>query len=143
MTKTTNFEISKKLAEIGFKVKTNAEKCWVKPRMSIYDNFTLTNFNFQVPAHCDDWFLSYDLETLLDALPRNISVMEEIYPTDFNLNIDLNENVQTISYIEEGTYRSLQEHHPEAFIVATQNESLADTAGRLIILLHEKNLIKF
>ena len=141
MTKTTNFEISKKLAEIGFKVK--AEKCWAKIRHSVSSEFNLVNLNYAVPAHCDDWFLSYDLETLLDALPRNISVMEEIYPTDFNLNIDLNENVQTISYIEEGTYRSLQEHHPEAFIVATQNESLADTVGKMIILLHEKNLIKF
>jgi hypothetical protein len=141
MTKTTNFEISKKLAEIGFKAK--AEKCWAKIRHSVSSEFYLVSLDFAVPQNCDVWILSYDLETLLNALPRNISVMEEIYPTDFNLNIDLNENVQTISYIEEGTYRSLQEHHPEAFIVATQNESLADTAGRLIILLHEKNLIKF
>jgi adenosylmethionine-8-amino-7-oxononanoate aminotransferase len=33
MTKTTNFEISKKLAEIGFK--KEAEKCWAKIRHSV------------------------------------------------------------------------------------------------------------
>jgi len=101
MTKTTNYEISKKLAEIGFKAK--AEKCWAKIRHSVLSEIDLVNLDFTVPQHCDEWVLSYDLETLLDALPEII-------------NIGLSRN---------------------------KNESLADNAGRLLILLHEKNLIKF
>ena len=126
MTKTTNFEISKKLAEIGFKAKTNAEKCWVKPRMSKYDNFTLTNLDFQVPAHCDEWFPSYDLETLLDALPEKIEVGIDRTP-------------QSQLYFDKISFGNFN------FIIGRiqENESLADAAGRFIIFLRENNLIKF
>jgi len=120
MTKTTNFEISKKLAEIGFEAETSTSISMLETKD----------------------YPSYDLETLLDALPKAFGVMQEIYETGFHLNIDLNENAQTFSYIEDGLL-SLQEHHEEAFVIKTQEESLADTAGRMIILLHEKNLIKF
>jgi hypothetical protein len=144
MIKTTNYEISKKLAEIGFKAK--AEKCWAKIKHSVQhpslSEFNLVNLDFAVPQNCDEWVLSHDLETLLDALPKAFDVMQEIYPTGFHLNIDLNENAQTFSYIEDGLL-SLQEHHEEAFVVKTQEESLADVAGRMIIALHKKNLIKF
>jgi hypothetical protein len=126
MTKTTNFEISKKLAEIGFKAKTVTEKCWVKPRMSTYDYFTLTNFYFQVPAYYDDWFPSYDLETLLNALPEKIKVGIDRTP-------------QSKLYFDKISFGNIN-----FFINRTQeNESLADILGRFIIYLHEKNLIKF
>ena len=107
MIKTTNYEISKKLKEIGFKAE--AEKCWAKIRNSVLSEFHLVNLDYAVPQNCDEWVLSYDLETLLDALPPSI----------------INYNYDPYGFNKE------------------ENESLADTAGRLIIWLHEKNLIKF
>jgi hypothetical protein len=126
MSKTTNFETSKKLSEIGFKAK--AEKCWAKIRHSVLSEFDLVNLDFTVPQHCDEWVLSYDLETLLDALP-DLILGENKYKENYRLTYN---SVLGFFYpnLEKGFYKK-------------ENESLADTAGRLIILLHEKNLIKF
>ena len=121
MIKTTNYEISKKLAEIGFKAK--AEKCWAKIKHSVQhpslSEFNLVNLDFAVPQNCDEWVLSHDLETLLDALPDTIGGRLMIH--------------------KEGMY--YQEYMVE--VQKQKNESLADTAGRLIINLYENNLIKF
>jgi len=59
MTKTTNFEISKKLAEIGF----SRQPFWV---------WTSKDCCCPYETHLDG-FRAYDLETLLDALPDIIS----------------------------------------------------------------------
>ncbi len=103
MTTTTNFEISKKLAEIGF----SRQAFWV---------WTSKGCCCPFETYLDG-FRAYDLETLLDALPKNYLVKNDWL--ECFLNRDFN-----------GTKR-------------LENESLADTAGRLLILLHEKNLIKF
>lgn len=126
MTKTTNYEISKKLAEIGFKAK--AEKCWAKIRHSVLSEIDLVNLDFTVPQNCDEWVLSYDLEILIDALP-DLILGENKYKENYRLTYN---SVLGFFYpnLEKGFYKK-------------ENESLADTAGRLIILLHEKNLIKF
>jgi hypothetical protein len=71
-----------------------------------------------------------DLETLLDALPKSLKSKLEL----------------RIWYDKKSTYIGYQnfEGFDKALNLKQQeNESLADTAGRLIILLHEKNLIKF
>jgi hypothetical protein len=133
MSKTTNYEISKKLAEIGFEAETGFY--WYE-----YDKGE--EMRYIADADGAGKYKAYDLEILLDAIPKTLSVMQEIYPIGFHLNIDLNESAQTFSYIEDGLL-SLQEHHEEAFVIKTQDESLADTAGLLIIWLYEKNLIKF
>ena len=112
--KTTNFEISKKLAEIGFKKNSIigyfTSKCGGGGRFyvsdGIRDGYTLECYLF-------------DLETLLDALPNTISGPLMIY--------------------KEGMY--YQESMIE--VAKLENESLADCAGKLLILLYEKNLIKF
>jgi hypothetical protein len=97
MSKTTNYEISKKLAEIGFKAETSTSMSMLETKD----------------------YPSYDLETLLDALPDTIGGCLMIY--------------------KEGMY--YQESMVE--VQKQKNESLADTAGRLIIELYENNLIKF
>ena len=107
MTKTTNYEISKKLEEIGFNKETNFYY-----RKNDKELFINTPPNLKYP---EEFFLkSYDLETLLDALPDIIGGCLMIY--------------------KEGMY--YQESMIE--VAKLENESLADTAGRLIIKLHKK-----
>ena len=124
MTKTTNFEISKKLAEIGFKAQ--AEKCWAKIRHSVSSEFNLVNLDFAVPQNCDEWVLSYDLEILLNVLPEKIKVGIDRTP-------------QSKLYFDKISFGNIN-----FFIGRTQeNESLADILGRFIIYLHENYSIKF
>ena len=64
---------------------------------------------------------AYDLETILDALRQTRKRIMIVGKSDnWGINFDYEFN----KYSQE-------------------NESLADTAGRLLLLLHEKNLIKF
>ena len=130
MTKTTNFEISKKLAEIRFKAK--AEKCWAKIKHSVSSEFNLVNLDFSVPLNCDEWVLSYDLETLLNVLPEKIKVGIDRTP-------------QSKLYFDKISFGYAKEPKIgfQFYYRIQENESLADTVGRWIILLHEKNLIKF
>jgi len=70
-----------------------------------------------------------DLETLLDALPVGIDQEDKRY----DLVIEQN------SFI----YYSDTEGNELVKVDRKNNESLADMAGRVIILLESKNLIKF
>ena len=70
-----------------------------------------------------------DLETLLDALPVGMDQEDKRY----DLVIEQN------SFI----YYSDTEGNELVKVGRKNNESLADTAGRAIILLHAENLIKF
>lgn len=109
--KTTNFEISKKLAEIGFKPNDEESKIW--------------NYEGQVKWE----YPAYDLETLIDALPKNIG-----------------SNQQLRIWFGEDTFIGYQNWNgfvPELTIKQKENESLADTAGRLLIKLHETGIINF
>jgi hypothetical protein len=121
MTKTTNYEISKKLEEIGF----SRQAFWV-----------WISKNCCAPYQTDyDGFLSYDLEILLDALPSEI----EYFGNDAYFRMSKDQ-----FWYEEFCNCPfdcpVKRHYN---IKIKENESLADTAGRLIILLHENNLIKF
>jgi hypothetical protein len=145
MTKTTNFEISKKLAEIGFKKETDyffylTKPDWYNKAWSWQYVWHYATEGWDDANNDSNFLPSYDLETLIDALPKNISEMGYVYPTGYHLNINLSQ-LSTISYIEDDLH-SLRDNHP-VFVEKRENESLADTAGRLLILLHEKNLIKF
>jgi len=79
-----------------------------------------------------------DLETLLDALPSSIPYKNEYYYFFLWGN--------TLGYYYENSeYRDNYNMGDGLyeFSKLSLDESLADTAGRLIIELHEKNLIKF
>jgi hypothetical protein len=109
--KTTSFEISKKLAEIGFKAEAHHK------------------------LHCfkDDFLYSYyDLETILEALPKEIE-------RDNGFNIGLR-----FWWADGASWIGYQNF--SGFIItvyANQNELLADTAARLLILLHEEGIVNF
>jgi hypothetical protein len=118
MTKTTNYEISKKLAEIGFKAKANHG--WHKDNLESEPAEFISNYAFST-----NYIKAFDLETLLDALPEKTEII-----------------INQLSN-KRGFYLDYGSRGDEIFVKIKENESLADTAGRLIILLHEKNLIKF
>ena len=135
MTKTTNYEISKKLKEIGFDKETNFYFTEVAP----------DKFEAQYYTNNKEYLLlkSYELETLLDALPSSIEYKNE-YNVILNYDFFL-QNDKLGYYYEHGEYRN--DYHMGdgifEFSKLSLDESLADTAGRLIIELYEKNLIKF
>jgi len=122
--KTTNFELSKKLAEIGFKAERSYDYLWehngigatrFKPNTMIEDDYIYQHIS-------NGFYPAYDLETLLDALPKkqwdikNCGEMLSILPAAGRARI---------------------------VVVKKENESLADTAARLLLLLVEKNIINF
>lgn len=122
MTKTTNYEISKKLAEIGFKKQAEFFFYLDKPD---YGAWHISEEGQILANEKDDCLPSYDLETLIDALPEKTEIIISQL-TD-----------KRVFYLDYGLRGS------EISVEIKENESLVDTAGRMIILLHEKNLIKF
>jgi hypothetical protein len=130
--KTTNYEISKKLEKIGFNKETN-----------FYYRKTDKEFFINTPPdlkNSEEFFLkSYDLETLLDALPKK---MTNKHGKEFTLEICFGVS-NWIYYLDENDYIFLSENYIHGQMESEKNESLADTVGRFIILLFEKNLIKF
>lgn len=128
MTKTTNFEISKKLAEIKFNKETNFYY-----RKTDKELFINTPPDLKDP---EEFFLkSYDLEILLNALPLKVGsygfflmgIRKENPLMPFAIGYNLGDD----------------ENYGMLYCDKMQDESLADVAGRLLIILHEKNLIKF
>jgi len=125
--KVTNFEISKKLAEIAFNVPSNF---MVKPDGKIIA--TQKQIIGKIPSfskpneegckHLEDGYASYCLETLLDVFP--------------NFHVHNQENSQWVNFSDYNEQKEYFEDRKE-------NESLADCAGRLIIKLYEQNLINF
>jgi len=129
MTRTTNFEISKKLKEIGFKA--DCSYFYFHSDNNDCEANSLEKYGFDKISECDiedKYYPAYDLETLLDALP-DLILGENKYKENYRLTYN---SVLGFFYpnLEKGFYKK-------------ENESLANTAGRLLILLHEKNLIKF
>jgi hypothetical protein len=136
MTKTTNFEISKKLAEIGFRAKCSY--FYFHSNNNDYEASSLEEFGWDEISDCDiedKYYPSYDLETLLDALPKSIKYRGDTYY--FWMTYSGSSDCYIIGY------SSGQLRKTELEKYSKENESLVDTAGRLIIWLHEKNLIEF
>lgn len=112
--KTTSYEISKQLKEAGFEAETD-----------IIGNYEL--------------YPSYDLETLIEALP---SVIErEGSENDIYFTMNKNRvwyenscNCDSSGYCRGNIYYRIDRQ---------KNESLADTAGRLLIELFEAGIINF
>jgi hypothetical protein len=130
--KVTGFLVSKKLAEIGFNKETN-----------FYYRKTDRELFINTPPdlkNSEEFFTkSYDLEILLDVLPKK---MTNKYGKEFTLEISFDVS-NWIYYIDKNDYIFLSENYIHGQMESEKNESLADTVGRFIILLHEKNLIKF
>jgi hypothetical protein len=126
--KVTNFEISKKLAEIGFEAETDF--FWSRPTIKLIGGEEFVgewNLSFVQDKNfiSEKWIRSFDLETLLDALPSEVELIESHFSK------------------KRGFYLDLEVFGREFFIEKEENESLADTAARLLMLLAEKGIINF
>lgn len=125
--KTTSYEISKKLYDIGFK--GDEYFYWDKEGKTIR------------LADADSKYPSYDLETILDALPKSVDSSYYSLQIDFDGEyVDGNHayicysNIPGLIANEDGVNLEVSWNG---------NESLADTAARLLILLESKGIVKF
>lgn len=140
--KTTSYEISKKLKEIGFKVES--DYLWFEEGQAIRVGDWINPIN-KIERHNKEkiTYLSnnhrscfaYDLETILEALP---SIIQDIARPVYCLEMD---NNMSFGYV----YRPIDDdiNFKYKIDVRRDDKSLADTAARLLILLHEKGLVKF
>lgn len=114
--KTTSYEISKKLKEIGFKAEAHHKLRCFK----------------------DDFLYSYyDLETILEALPAIINKNRDHGWGHFGEELSLKKH--EIGYY----YQDYDVITCKIVVKKEESESLADTAARLLILLESKGLINF
>ena len=119
--KTTSYEISKKLKEAGF----DAEG----------------DFGYRVPDSLND-LKAYSLETLLDALPDSIQYKNEYKISDWYY-LFLGAPSRLGYYCECHEYRDNYSMGNGIFEISklSPNESLADTAGRMWLMLKEKGMV--
>jgi len=123
--KVTSFQISKKLSEIGFFAET--EFYWVETEKG---RKQVDYVEYEVGTFYGEWKYTkaFDLETILEALPMGL----DMFDGRFVLIID-QRSFFAYANFDKGT-QILQ-------IIKQQDESLADTAARLLITLQEKDLI--
>jgi len=123
--KFTSFEISKKLAEIGFEAETDF---FYDERGDFYHTRELEKSKAVIDC------MAFDLETLISALPKEIALYDDyafLYIrhncVEYSRNYCKDSNINT-----DALWFSREE-----------GESLADLTGKMLILLREKGLIKF
>ena len=128
MTKTANFEISKELKEAGFEAETDFY--WY-----CYDKGLAMRHIADADGKGN--VKAYDFETILDALPEKIRYKEEEYC--FWMQWSSSSDCYIMGYVcgnlratELEVWREDEDKN---------SESLADTAGRMWLLLKEKGLI--
>ena len=128
MTKTTSYEISKELEEIGFEAKYSFVRHAEVPCES--DNLALYCDNYRPPRKSAE-VPSYDLETILDALPYSIKHKGFEYFLSLNQYTVVYENHEPETDADlYGKIRNIE-----------SGESLADTAARLLIKLAKDKII--
>jgi len=138
--KVTNYEISKKLAEINFQADFNY--CYRKgePERGVWSkSFEVTCWDGE---DISNYYPAFDFETVLEALPERLT-NENIFIPRINYYLRLSK--EEIWYENECDCDS-DESCPvnQRFeLNRARNESLADTTARLLIKLHEEGLIKF
>jgi hypothetical protein len=133
--KTTSYEISKKLKKNGLSEKLgfleyyyNTDK---RLRHRDQESYCSTHKeNTQVDC------FAYDLETILDVLPKQHDFFTR-GDGKYELRIWYHENKMFIAYQNFDGFDKL------LTLAQEKNESLADIAARLLILLHKKGLINF
>ena len=151
--KTTSYEISKKLKEAGFEAETDYN--FIKRNNQEVFLINIKELSgIEIMNEIGVFIESYDLETILDALPDSI-IREYKSKNDSSVNkfkerliIEKNEIRYSCDDIEnaDDANRYYQEYgymQDISLFKKFNDNSLADTAGRLLLLLHEKNLIKF
>lgn len=117
--KVTNLETSQKLKELGFEAETNY---YYFNKGSLLDYCSnLDEIEYSKPIT-----KAYDLETILGALPRALE--DGRFFSHITITYDLG---MKIGYFEHGIE-----------LYQEKNESLANTAGHLLVKLLEDNIIK-
>lgn len=135
--KTTNYEISKQLAEAGFRAKTDF--CWYEyktingsPNINlcyIGDDCDFDSKPMQPPLD-ERSTLCFDLETILEALPPKIARGEGRSPTS------------SFIFTKNGMgYAQKPQIEFQEFINRQVNESLADTVAKLWLKLKKEGLV--
>lgn len=133
--KVTSFSISQKLAEIGFDKKAGFLDCYYNTEGQLRNKH---QEKYYEEENTDVDCFSYDLETILDALPKEIE--NKIHPIE-SWQLDMTKEFIGYSY-----YYSCQSDVDKETLFSTiklHTESLADMAARLLIKLHETGLVKF
>ena len=147
--KTTNFEISKKLKEIGFEAEANFYFDTRTYKAIPDEVFYKSSFNKEEPEH---YLPSYDLETLLNALPDSITREYKsnkdgtIKEFEENLVIEKNKiwyNCYDIETSDEANEYWREYGYVQNISIYSWNDSLANLAGKMLIKLFEAGLIKF
>lgn len=125
--KTTNYEISKQLYELGFNAETDFY--WAKWNEGEPE---LIHISQQTPKLLEK-IAAYDLETLIEALPYSIEG-----------GVILNVYKSYVGYENSSgslNFNSIRSDSEIGFKVQ-QNKSLADAAGRLLIVLIEDAIVQ-
>ena len=147
MTKTTSYEISKKLKEVGFEAQSSFFWCRLdKDLIRIH-----ISQSHSVPESIDK-IKAYDLETILDALPDFIireyksKVNWEVKAFRERLIIEKEEIRYSCDDIEnaDDANRFYQEYgymQDISIFKKFNDKSLADTAGKMWLMLKEKGLV--
>lgn len=145
--KVTSYLISQKLAEIGFNKPSNFMikndgKIIVAAQNKIIGK--ISSFSKPNKNGCDflgDGYASYDLETLLNAIPDFLRILDTIAIKQFFLYFFLYHN--SMGYCEHNDEFGEVRRNKKFNVIRKENESLADCAARLLIELHDQGLIKF
>ena len=145
--KTTNFEISKKLKEIGFDAESSFFWCRLdKDLIRIH-----ISQSHSVPESIDK-IKAYDLETLLDALPDSITreykSNEDGTIKEFEEKLIISKNEIWYKCYDIETSDDANEfwreyEYQQNISIYRRDDSLANIAGKMLINLFEEGLIKF
>ena len=151
MTKTTSYEISKKLKEAGFEAETDYN--FIKRNNQEVFLINIKELSgIEIMNEIGVFIESYDLETILDALPDSI-IREYKSKNDSSVNkfkerliIEKNEIRYSCDDIEnaDDANRYYQEYgymQDISLFKKFNDNSLADTAGKMWLLLKEKEII--
>ena len=149
--KTTSYEISKKLKEAGFEAETDYN--FIKRNNQEVFLINIKELSgIEIMNEIGVFIESYDLETILDALPDSI-IREYKSKNDSSVNkfkerliIEKNEIRYSCDDIEnaDDANRYYQEYgymQDISLFKKFNDNSLADTAGRMWLLLKEKGMV--
>lgn len=132
--KTTNFEISKKLKEAGFEAEADYNFIERNNQKAFLINIKELS-GIEIMNEIGVFIKSYDLETIIDALPAFIDHNNITYALWlWNNGIGYYPNYD--KYSGEGVYNM-----ENGIYEFGDDKSLADTAGRMWLLLKEKGVV--
>ena len=134
MIKTTNYEISKKLKEAGFEA--DADYYWVESKEGIIcvNAYVFSDYMSEGKKLCE----AFDLETLINALPKKLA---NKYGKKHALKLSYDTKLNCIYYSDEKDITFRFDDGERYEVESQENESLADIAGKMWLMLKEKGII--